>query len=32
MSPLTLIIMFYIALYGSSDNCIQPDDGLIRNG
>ena len=21
-----------LPLYGSSDNCIQPDDGLIRNG
>jgi len=21
-----------ILLYGSSDNCIQPDDGLIRKG
>jgi len=23
---------YIIALYGSSDNCIQPDGGLIRNG
>ena len=22
------VFIFYIALYGSSDNCIQPDDGL----
>ena len=29
---LSLMIIHYIALYGSSDNCIQPDDGLITNG
>jgi len=26
-----MIISYYIALYGSSDNCIQPDGSLIRN-
>ena len=23
---------YILLLYGSSDNCIQPDDGLIRKG
>jgi len=27
-----MIILYYIILYSFSDNCIQPDDGQIRNG
>jgi hypothetical protein len=26
------IILYHIVLYGFSDNCIQPDDGRIKNG